>query len=168
VVAEENGALVVRTRDRAHVFEVMEFFDHRLAQAIAAEFRVMPKAQHQPRVVIDELVVARETWHFEPADLEFAAAPPAELFLRARAWARRHGLPRFVFVKSSSEIKPCFVDFDSPIFVSLLAKLCRGEARLIVSEMLPAPDQVWLPDAEGRRYTCELRLVALDPEEWRP
>jgi hypothetical protein len=28
--------------------------------------------------------------------------------------------------------------------------------------MLPDPDHAWLPDAEGRRYTSELRLVAVD------
>jgi len=28
--------------------------------------------------------------------------------------------------------------------------------------MLPAPDQTWLPDAEGNRYTSELRMVAVD------
>jgi hypothetical protein len=28
--------------------------------------------------------------------------------------------------------------------------------------MMPRPDQLWLPDAHGRRYTSELRLVALD------
>ena len=28
--------------------------------------------------------------------------------------------------------------------------------------MLPGPDQLWLADAEGRRYTSELRLVAVD------
>jgi hypothetical protein len=31
-----------------------------------------------------------------------------------------------------------------------------------VTEMLPAPDQTWLTDAKGRRYTAELRMVAVD------
>jgi hypothetical protein len=168
VVVEENDRLVVRTRDGAHQFDVIEFLDQRLSNAVAAEFGVLPEARHQPRVVIDELVVARETWRFETADLDFTGAPAAELFVRARAWAHHHGLPRFAFVKSSLEIKPCFIDFDSPTFVSLLAKLCRGEARLTVSEMLPSPEDVWLPDAEGNRYTCELRLVSVDPEPWQP
>jgi hypothetical protein len=28
--------------------------------------------------------------------------------------------------------------------------------------MLPAPDQAWLTDARGLRYTTELRVVAVD------
>jgi hypothetical protein len=28
--------------------------------------------------------------------------------------------------------------------------------------MLPDPDQAWLTDARGQRYTAELRLVAAD------
>jgi hypothetical protein len=28
--------------------------------------------------------------------------------------------------------------------------------------MIPRLDQTWLPDAEGRRYTSEFRIVAVD------
>ena len=48
------------------------------------------------------------------------------------------------------------------ISVELLAKLVRKASRIKVSEMLPTPDQAWLTDAEGRRYSCELRASALD------
>jgi hypothetical protein len=30
--------------------------------------------------------------------------------------------------------------------------------------MLPTPDGAWLPDTEGRRYFCELRIQVRDPE----
>ena len=33
---------------------------------------------------------------------------------------------------------------------------------MTVVEMLPAPDQAWLTDARGQRYTAELRMVAVD------
>ena len=35
--------------------------------------------------------------------------------------------------------------------------------------LLPALDQLWLPDAEGRTYTSELRMVAVDtkPKKYR-
>jgi hypothetical protein len=33
---------------------------------------------------------------------------------------------------------------------------------LSVSEMLPSCDQIWLPDAQGRKYTCEFRITAVD------
>jgi hypothetical protein len=34
--------------------------------------------------------------------------------------------------------------------------------------MLPAPEEVWLPDAAGNRYTCELRMLVVHPVPWRP
>ena len=34
--------------------------------------------------------------------------------------------------------------------------------------MLPAPDQLWLTDPDGRRYTCELRVVAVDTRPTAP
>jgi hypothetical protein len=36
------------------------------------------------------------------------------------------------------------------------------EVSLTVSEMLPGPDDAWVPDAAGRRYLSELRLHVVD------
>jgi hypothetical protein len=77
-------------------------------------------------------------------------------------------MPRFVFVKVPVEPKPCFVDFDSPIYVEMLARYIRravaGDAahNIYVSEMMPDLSGAWLPDAAGERYTSEIRLVMLD------
>jgi hypothetical protein len=71
--------------------------------------------------------------------------------------------------KAPVERKPCYVDFDSPVYVDTLAKIVKqsGESAtpvgpISVTEMLPTLDQLWLVDAQGRRYTSELRLVAAD------
>ena len=40
-----------------------------------------------------------------------------------------------------------------------------AEAQINVSEMMPGHDELWLPDAQGNRYTCELRTVVVD-QEW--
>ena len=48
-----------------------------------------------------------------------------ERFLSARRWARAHGLPRFVFAKVPVEVKPFYVDFSSPVYVDILAKMVR-------------------------------------------
>jgi hypothetical protein len=78
-------------------------------------------------------------------------------------------LPRFAFVKVPIERKPFYVDFDSPIYVSILAKMVRRtidtgdpSPEITVSEMLPSIDEVWLPDSEGRCYASEFRIVAID------
>ena len=78
-------------------------------------------------------------------------------------------MPRHVFCKVPVEVKPVYVDFDSAIYVNLLAKLIRRSvekdregARVTVSEMLPGMQELWLEDGEGQRYTSEFRIVALD------
>jgi len=82
----------------------------------------------------------------------------------ARDWARSLGMPRRVFALAEGEPKPVYVDFDSRALVSILARFARAgsEGTVRVSEMLPGPDQTWLLDADGRRYTSELRLTAID------
>jgi hypothetical protein len=37
-----------------------------------------------------------------------------------------------------------------------------GAGRLTVTEMLPTPEQTWLTDDAGNRYTAELRFVAVE------
>ncbi len=34
--------------------------------------------------------------------------------------------------------------------------------RITFTQMLPAPDQCWLADAEGNHYVSELRMVAVE------
>jgi hypothetical protein len=170
VVEEVDGTLVMRTRDGLVSFDALDAIGESLSALTVNEMKFLPPSRHSPRVTIDRLVVCRETWSFPRAELEFAAVKDAaERFLAARAWAKAHGMPRFVFVKVPTETKPFYLDFDSPVYVDILSKVVRqmegrprSEAMITVSEMLPASDQTWLPDAEGNRYTSELRMVAVD------
>jgi hypothetical protein len=168
VVEPAGSSLCVRTRDGAHSFALEEFLDSFLSQESAVHFKLVPSVPHCPRVSIDGFVVHRESWRFEAAELEFARAEePIDRMLAIQRWARTHQLPRFLFYKIPEETKPCYLDLESPHYVELFAHLVRKASVLHVSEMLPAVDQLWLPDSEGARYTCELRVVAVDPEPWR-
>ncbi len=151
--------------------DLVELLAQELSNLVAQRFRMHRRAEsHMPRVTIDRLVVARETWRFAPADMAFARLGDADArFVAARAWARRLGLPRFVFGKTSVEVKPFYVDLESPVLVDMLAKMVRkaqdhvaGDATVMISEMLPALDQLWLPDAAGELYACELRCTVVD------
>jgi Lantibiotic dehydratase, C terminus. len=91
-------------------------------------------------------------------------------FLAVRRWARDHGLPRFVFVRTPVEVKPYYLDFDSVHYIENFVRASRRtleqrspDTVISVVEMLPEPDRLWLADAQGRRYTSELRIVAVDP-----
>ena len=174
LVEEQCGELYVVTRDRSLRFEVVEAFGDALSSITANDFKPVGPLPHSPRVTVGRLVVARETWRFAAPDIGFAfEKSEAERFLGARRWAAAHGLPRSAFARVAVEVKPVYVDFASPTYVELLAKLVRRAAeaagsasaestRVTLSEMLPGPDRCWLEDSAGRRYTSELRIAALD------
>lgn len=173
VVEQGSERLVVRSRDGHLSFDVIEVFGEVLSQLAVNCGRILPPARHSPRVTFDRLTVCRESWQFSPAEMSFAFEKErSRRFAAARRWARANSLPRFVFVKAPVEVKPFYVDFDSPVYVDLFARVVRRSPSpdspsqtVNISEMLPAHDRVWLRDAEGLRYSSELRVVALDLTE---
>jgi hypothetical protein len=124
-------------------------------------FPATPAGGHGPRITIGRTVWQRETWHIPPA--RGPACPEA-----TPKWARDLGLPRRVFALSPGELKPIYIDFDSPVLTRILCRQIRRAAADLpdqpvrFTEMLPGPDDCWLADQDGRRYTSELRLVAVD------
>ncbi|MEU9731453.1 lantibiotic dehydratase [Streptomyces sp. NPDC048002] len=150
-------------------YDLLDAYANTLTQRVMDRFTLRPAGEHTPRITVDRMILARETWQLPVADVDFAdEKTEAARFVRARHWQRRHDLPRFVFVVSPTEPRPFYVDFDSPVYLTILAKAVRRlarkdpDARLKVSEMLPTPEQAWLTDDEGQRYTSELRFVAVD------
>jgi len=171
LVVEPGGehGLVVGPRGSTVRFDVIDFYQIVMMIQGLGAFRVMPSGAYTPRITIDRLVVARETWVFPIEELAFATAPtPAERFAAIRQWAAERGLPRFLFAKTYLEQKPFYLDLESSVLVETLAKAIRRSAEQVpgssvsLSEMLPGHDQLWLPDAQDNHYTCELRLVVLD------
>ena len=74
-----------------------------------------------------------------------------------------------VYVKVPVETKPHYLDLESPVFVEIFTRLVRRTAAqnpkalsVSVTEMLPVHGHQWLPDADGQRYTSELRLIGVD------
>jgi Lantibiotic dehydratase, N terminus len=173
LVVEPGGSgLVVRPRDGRVSFDILDFYQLVMMMQVLTAYRILPSSTYTPRITVDRLVVVRESWHVPLSELEFARASTAdERFAAARRWARGRDLPRFLFAKTPGEVKPFYVDLESPVLVENLAKAIRRagkssqeDATVLFSEMLPGHDQVWLPDAQGNRYTCELRMVVLDLE----
>jgi hypothetical protein len=119
----------------------------------------LPGREHSSRIAVGKAVLRRESWSVSgahaPADADHLAA-----------WARDRGMPRRVFVKTPLERKPFYLDLDSPILRRIAARHIRQSAEagapVRFTEMLPGPEDCWLADPEGGRYTSELRLVAYD------
>lgn len=112
------------------------------------------------RITLGQTVLRRATWLTRAADqpAEAAAIP---------AWADELGLPRRVFALVGDEAKPVYVDLESPVLLRNLHRMARraivsdADASVRFCEMLPGPDGCWL-EGENGRYTCELRIVAVD------
>jgi hypothetical protein len=169
LVLEEDGAeIFVRSRDGSFRSEIVEAFGAALSSVVGNFFHILEPAAHTPRVTIDGVVVCRESWRLDAAtELAFASErDEAARFLAARRLKRAFGLPDKIFVKVPVEVKPFYADFDSPVYVEMLARAVRRTAeakgRVSLTEMLPGAGGAWLEDAEGRRYTSELRIVAVD------
>jgi Lantibiotic dehydratase, N terminus len=170
VVEVENGVLVARTRDRRFSCRAIEFLAHTVANTAMSFPSLVPPSTHTPRLTFDGLVVQRETWRLAAEEVEAprrqgdAAPTRAARFLAGRRLQRRLGMPRRVFVRAAGE-KPVCIDFESPALADILGHLAAGSPGelLDASELIPDLDQLWLVDADGSRYTSELRLVVLDP-----
>jgi hypothetical protein len=164
--------------DRLHVrsracdidYDIIAFMDQYLGAEGMSHFKLLPRRPHTPRITVDKLVISRERWHLEPADFRGLTeeATEAERVKRVNAWTRHLGVPRYVFATVPHEPKPIYVDFSSPIYIDNFVRLLPKATTLGLSEMLPGHDDLWLPDADGNLYTCELRLAAVDPEPWSP
>jgi hypothetical protein len=172
-VEHSEQGLIARSWDGSMKFNIIELLGELLSNVAVELIKIVRPRPHVPRITIDNLVVVRESWSFPATELEFIhPAAEHDRYLQVRRWMRRHGLPRFVFVRVPLEVKPFYLDFESPIYVEIFIKLIRRmlagnhkEGRVTLTEMLPAPDQLWLPDADGRVYTSEFRMVAWDLAE---
>ncbi|NRQ32611.1 lantibiotic dehydratase [Nonomuraea sp. NN258] len=169
LVTEEEGELVARAADGRR-WPLLEMFASLVSMHAVDGFKLTGAATHghTPRLTIDRMVVARRTWRTTVGATGLAAVRGERAgYLAVRAWRRATGLPERVFVKLSTEIKPTYVDLSSPLYAALLCAMLRRagdeSARLVVTELLPGPDQAWLADAAGHRYFTELRLHATDP-----
>jgi hypothetical protein len=169
IIEASDQGLQIKTRDRQQAFDPIEFFADAFSAILSGQFSLLPSATHTPRMAIDRLIIARETWTFAAQQLAFVREKQeGQRFIGARRWIKEQGLPRFIFVKVPDEVKPFYIDLSSPLYVELLAKAVRRTLqadpmkKVTISEMIPAPHQSWLTDAKGQRYTCELRCVAVE------
>lgn len=172
VVVERGpgGGLIARTRDGRLSFPALELLGPHLSQECNDVLGAWIRAgDHVPRIRVGDVIISRERWRFAPEEIEAASvSKPHERFLALRRWARHHGMPRHCFFKVSSERKPCFLDFDSPIYADLFLKMVRSAAEtgagasVSVVEMLPRLDQLWLRDDGPGHHTCEIRTTAYE------
>jgi hypothetical protein len=128
----------------------------------------VPGVTHWPRVVAGRVVLFRERWVFRKGEWPEPPGRGDDLVPFGRAmlgWRERWRLPRRVFVHSSKEPKPRYVDLASPVFLDLLrrdlaALSAEAEAVLYVTEMFPGPEELFVENGDGA-YAAEF-LVQMD------
>jgi len=169
-VSEVDGRLIART-ENGESWPLLEVLAEHLSLQVVDAFKLVANAAHTPRMTLGRLVVARESWRTTAAATGLGSViGDAERYLAVRRWRRELGLPEQVFVKIASETKPFYVNLTSPVYASMLCSAIRstaGETTVVVTEMLPLPEQAWVPDAQGRKYFSELRIQIVDPERPR-
>ena len=155
IVLEERGELYVASADGTERYPLFATLESSLVGAVLSLDLPLATGAHQPRLVCERLVLQRERWRLERPLLE-AGEGVAALASHRHA----HALPARLFCKVPEENKPFFVDFGNPISLEHFARVCRGEGPMVLSEMLPGPEQLWIEDPlAGGRVTGELRLT---------
>ena len=169
-IVRSSAGLRVRRRDGTFERGLLEVVGDLIGTTSSNCFDLVPSGAHVPRVTIDDLVVSRETWRLAATEPSFAEiADESRRYLQAKTWAASHGLPRHVFCRFTGESKPIYADLTSLASIDLISRSLRrarrkagADAAVTVAEMLPAPQEAWLTDARGQRYTAEVRMVAVD------
>lgn len=117
---------------------------------------------HTPRLTLGGVVVQREQWRLGAEEREALLAgrdDRARLRAAVDVWEAR-GMPDCVFAKFKDERKPVLVDVRSPPLLRVFLNLLEQKEEVLLSEMRPAPDQLWLKGPAGR-HTVELRCTLL-------
>jgi hypothetical protein len=130
-------------------------------------------APHMPRLRCGRVIVQRRAWTVTSE--EFAAGDYTgvshALVLAIEYLRAQRDLPRYVYIRPTEQAlrrsgaegrdkdtKPVFVDLERYLFLEIFHRWLVKAGELEVTEMLPDPDHLLWPDADGRR-TFELRTM---------
>lgn len=166
-VVEDDGHLYLETTDgKVREWYFSAIIDGSFLRKPQSTDPVHLSEDAHPRVVYgDKTVLMRRKWTFHGPPVPNAGPPPkpdsVEPWAALRAWQKRHGLPDLCFFKIPTEPKPVFMDFTNYLAVELFLKLTSDATSFVMSEMLPGPGDLWLSDADGRRYTSEIRTTVV-------
>jgi hypothetical protein len=168
-VQDHGGTLAAAAAD-GRCWPLADVFALLVAWAGLEALKRTSTGPHSPRITVDRLVVARETWRTTIGESGLMVSGRLAEYLAARRFRRAFGLPDKVFAKIGTEIKPVYVDLTSPRYVSAFCTMLRSTrlaagdgVGIVLTEMLPSAEDAWLPDASGQRYFSELRIQFLDP-----
>jgi hypothetical protein len=132
--------------------------------------------EYRPREIVGDVVLRRAEWWIRARTLQgwLDATGSARLLALAVA-LDRHGVPRRFFARpflaraealaalmraEPSAYKPLWVDADNPFCLDLLTRQVEGREWIVLSEVLPDGDELWLAPA-GAGCASELLVEAV-------
>jgi hypothetical protein len=132
-------------------------------------------APHTPRLRCGRVIVQRRTWAVSVEEMGAGnfSGLSRDLVLAIERLRAAKDLPRFVYIRPTEQAlrrsgaegrdkdtKPVFIDFESYLFLEIFHRWLTKSGELEITEMLPAPDDLWWREADGRR-TFELRTLMI-------
>jgi hypothetical protein len=126
------------------------------------EVPTIKTGRQTPRILFENVMLQRARWEVECKSwqTEQGISHPFDLMLHFYRLKEREGMPDWVFVRVEGERKPFCIDFANVFLLEMLQGHLKSLGVAVYSEMLPAPDQLWL-EHEGERYCCEFRAMSL-------
>jgi hypothetical protein len=130
-------------------------------------------APHTPRLRCGRVIVQRRAWTVSVEEMGAGnfSGLSRDLVLAIERLRAAKDLPRFVYIRPTEQAlrrsgaegrdkdtKPVFIDFESYLFLEIFHRWLTKSGELEITEMLPAPDDLWWREADGRR-TFELRTL---------
>ncbi|MBY0589284.1 lantibiotic dehydratase family protein [bacterium] len=168
-VVNRGGTLIAAHRTGGPELDLLSVFERRIKLRAAVNFNLSDHVQagteHGLRRYLGPLVVQRAHWR--TGVLPFLDSK-ADRLMQVQSWRSQFALPERLFVRLPTEVKPIYVDLTSEISVEMLVRFARQAPYLLLSEMFPGPDGLWLRDSSDQSYTSELRMLAVDPQPYDP
>lgn len=115
---------------------------------------------HTPRLLIDGTVIQREQWTLDEGEIQtlLDCRDDRARLLNTHALWKQRGIPPVAFAKFTGERKPILLDAHSLSSLRVFLNLLDQKREVVLSEMYPAPQDLWLKGSLGR-HTCELRCT---------
>jgi hypothetical protein len=168
-VTDRDGALTAVARD-GRSWPLLDVFALLVGWSGSEVLKQTSAGPHSPRITVDRLVIARETWRTTIGASGLTVTERLPEYLAARRLRRALGLPDRLFAKLSTEIKPVYLDLTSPRYLSAFCTMLRtarqkagDDVEIVFTEMLPEVGDAWVPGPDGQRYFSELRIQLRDP-----
>ena len=131
--------------------------------------------KHTPRLRCGKVIVQRRMWTVTLDELgkgDFTGVSK-DLIVAVENLRAARDLPRFVYIRPTEaalrrsgaegrdkDTKPVFVDLESYLFLEIFYRWLVKAGEIEVTEMLPAPQDLFWKEADGRR-TFELRTLVV-------